>query len=278
MRGTPLVTFTELSAGYHRSPVIQDVNLTIMRGDFVGLVGPSGAGKTTLLRTILGAIEVFSGKLELATAEGQRARAGYVPQINSVDWHFPVTVEEVVMMGLAARSGPLPWSNRPNREAAASVMSRLGIADLRRRHIRELSGGQQQRVFLARALVSDPNLLLLDEPTSGVDIKTRDDMLHLLDELNHGGITIVLTTHELNAVAAHLPWVVCINGGIIAEGAPEVVFTPEILGRTYNARMNVIEHEGMVMVAEMPHRYGRSDKRDDEFEAAPVSGGGVGHA
>jgi zinc/manganese transport system ATP-binding protein/zinc transport system ATP-binding protein len=266
MRGTPLVTFTGLSAGYHRTPVVHDVNLTIMQGDFVGFVGPSGAGKTTLLRTILGAVDVLSGAVEIAGTPRHDVRAGYVPQIETVDWHFPVTVEEVVMMGRAARSGFLPWSTRAERDAAGDVMARLGIENLRRRHIRELSGGQQQRVFLARALVSNPRLLLLDEPTAGVDIKTRDDMLHLLDELNHDGITIILTTHELNAVAAHLPWVVCINNGIVAEGPPEHVFTPEILSRTYKARMNVIVHDGITMVAEMPHRYGRSDKRDEEFE------------
>jgi zinc/manganese transport system ATP-binding protein/zinc transport system ATP-binding protein len=255
-----------MAAGYHRAPVIEHVDLTIMRGDFVGLVGPSGAGKTTLLRAILGAVDVYAGAIDIVSADGPGARAGYVPQLETVDWHFPVTVEEVVMMGLAARSGILPWFSRANRDVAAEVMSRLGIASLRRRHIRELSGGQQQRVFLARALVSKPQLLLLDEPTAGVDIKTRDDMLHLLSELNHDGLTIILTTHELNAVAAHLPWVVCINGGIVAEGAPEQVFTPEILRRTYKADMNVIVHNGITMVAEMPHRYGRSDKRDEEYE------------
>jgi zinc/manganese transport system ATP-binding protein/zinc transport system ATP-binding protein len=274
MRGTPLVTFHDVSAGYHRKAVVENVNLTIMQGDFVGFVGPSGAGKTTLLRTMLGAVDVVAGSVEIAGTSGHDVRAGYVPQIETVDWHFPVTVEEVVMMGRAARSGFLPWSTCAERDAAGEVMSRLGIESLRRRHIRELSGGQQQRVFLARALVSNPRLLLLDEPTAGVDIKTRDDMLHLLDELNHDGITIVLTTHELNAVAAHLPWVVCINNGIIAEGTPEQVFTPEILERTYKSRMNVIIHEGITMIAEMPHRYGRSDKRDEEFEAqAPRAAG-----
>jgi len=273
MRGTPLVTISNLDAGYHRSAVVRNVNLTIMRGDFVGFVGPSGAGKTTLLRAILGAVETYAGSISIEGGSGRDARAGYVPQLETVDWHFPVTVEEVVMMGLAARGGLLPWSSRAQRDAAGDVMQRLGIGALRRRQIRELSGGQQQRVFLARALVSNPQLLLLDEPTSGVDIKTRDDMLHLLDELNHEGVTIILTTHELNAVAAHLPWVVCINGGIVAEGAPERVFTPEILGRTYQAEMNVIVHNGITMVAEMPHRFGRSDKRDDEYEAAAAAAG-----
>jgi len=265
MRGSPLVTFSNLSAGYHGQAVVERVDLTIMRGDFVGFVGPSGAGKTTLLRTMLGAVDVYAGAIDIARDGKGKARSGYVPQIETVDWHFPTTVEEVVMMGLAARGGILPWSSREQREAAQSTMSRLGIGHLRRRHIRELSGGQQQRVFLARALVSGPQLLLLDEPTAGVDIKTRDDMLHLLDDINHDGVTIVLTTHELNAVAAHLPWVVCINGGVVAEGPPEKIFDSDILGRTYRAEMNVITHNGLKIVAELPHRYGRSDKRDEEL-------------
>jgi zinc/manganese transport system ATP-binding protein/zinc transport system ATP-binding protein len=269
---------TGLDAGYQRAPVVQHVNLTIMQGDFVGFVGPSGAGKTTLLRAMLGAVHTYAGNV---VVDGRPAGAagtsvGYVPQLETVDWHFPVTVEEVVMMGLAARSGPLPWSSQRHRAQARETMERLGIDAYRRRHIRELSGGQQQRVFLARALVSSPRLLLLDEPTSGVDIKTRDDILHLLDELNRGGVTIVLTTHELNAVAAHLPWVVCVNGGVIAEGPPERVFTADTLRRTYRAEMNVIVHEGITLVAEMPHRFGRSDKRDEELamaaRAAPAGG------
>src|SRR5262245_28606413 len=125
MRGTPLVTFTNLSSGYHHQPVVENVNLTIMRGDFVGLVGPSGAGKTTLLRTMLGAVEVYAGSVDIARDGSARARSGYVPQVESVDWHFPATVEEVVMMGLAARSGILPWSSRAEREAASETMSRL---------------------------------------------------------------------------------------------------------------------------------------------------------
>lgn len=273
MRGRPLVTVSNLDAGYHRDPAIEGVNLTIMAGDFVGVVGPSGAGKTTLLRAILGAVHVFGGSVDIDGhhAGHSAARVGYVPQLETVDWHFPVTVEEVVAMGLAARSGYLPWSSPRHRAAAREVMARIGIDDLRKRHIRELSGGQQQRVFLARALVSEPRLLLLDEPTAGVDIKTRDDVLHLLDELNHAGLTIVLTTHELNAVAAHLPWVVCVNRGVIAEGSPEHVFTSEILERTYKAPMNVIVHDGITLIAEMPHRYGRSDKRDDAYDAAPAA-------
>jgi ABC-type Mn2+/Zn2+ transport system ATPase subunit len=138
------------------------------------------------------------------------------------------------------------------------MMKQLGILHLAGRHIRELSGGQQQRAFLARALVSSPSLLLLDEPTSGVDVKTRDDVMHLLHDLNHEGVTIVITTHEINAVAVHLPRLVCLSGRVLAEGTPYEVITTDVLRQTYGAEMPVIHYEGMPIVAESPHRYGRN--------------------
>jgi zinc/manganese transport system ATP-binding protein/zinc transport system ATP-binding protein len=247
-----------LTCGYGGTIALRDVDLRITRGDFVGVVGPSGAGKTTLLRAILGGVDIHHGEITVngGSVSVRGPRAGYVPQLETIDWHFPVTVEQVVMLGRAG-DGWGPWLSRRHREAGYELMRRLGIEKLAKRQIRALSGGQQQRTFLARALFSNPGMLLLDEPTAGVDIKTRDDILHLLDELNHEGVTIVMTTHELNAVAAHLPWVVCVNGTVIAQGPPSRVYTPEILERTYGAPMTVIEYEGMTLVAERPHFVGR---------------------
>jgi zinc/manganese transport system ATP-binding protein/zinc transport system ATP-binding protein len=267
-----LVEFREVTCGYSGLAALEDINLTIMAGDFVGLLGPSGAGKTTLLRAILGAVDIYRGQI---TVDGQptgrrRPRAGYVPQLETIDWNFPVTVEQVVLMGRAA-DGWLPWHPRLAREEAYTIMERLGISSLAKRHIRALSGGQQQRAFLGRALVSSPQLLLLDEPTAGVDIRTRDDILHLLDELNHEGITVIMTTHEINAVAAHLPRVVCVNRGIVAAGPPSEVYTPEILKRTYGAEMTVVQYAGMTLVAETPHLIGRSN--DPRHNARPRAGG-----
>ena len=258
--GQPIVELDGVTAGYDGQVVLSDVDLRIMPGDFVGFLGPSGSGKTTLLRTILGASKVFGGQ---ARVNGQvvtrrRSQAGYVPQLETIDWNFPVTVEEVVMMGYTRGNPLFPWHRKRDWRVAREMMERLGIAHLEGRHIRQLSGGQQQRVFLARALVSNPSLLLLDEPTSGVDIKTRDEVMHLLHELNHQGITIAMTTHEINAVAAHLPWLVCINGHVLAEGPPSQVISPEILHLTYGANMPVIEYAGMTLVAESPHHFGRN--------------------
>ncbi|HXG37105.1 MAG TPA: metal ABC transporter ATP-binding protein [Dehalococcoidia bacterium] len=272
--GEAIIQFRGVNCGYGSEIVLSGVNLQLMPGDFVGILGPSGSGKTTILRAILGAVDVYAGEIRV---EGHkvgthRPSVGYVPQLETVDWTFPITVEQVVLLGRAG-NGWLPWPRREDREKAQEIMERLGILHLAKRHIRELSGGQQQRAFLARALVRNPRILLLDEPTTGVDIKTRDEVLHLLDDLNHQGITVVMTTHELNAVAAHLPWVVCVNRRIIAEGPPHEVYNPQILRETYGAEMEVIRHNGLTLVAETPHRLGehhrhRAGRRESLKEEA----------
>ena len=180
-------------------------------------------------------------------------RTAYVPQLETVNWNFPVTVFECVLM---ARTQGRQWprASRTDKADVAAVLERLGIAELAERHIRQLSGGQQQRMFLARALLSNPRLLVLDEPTSGVDVSTRHDMLHLLADLHEDGISIVLTTHDLNGMAAHLPHLVTINGKIVAEGTPSEVITPDVLERTFGARLEVLEHLGMPVVIDDYHR------------------------
>jgi ABC-type Mn2+/Zn2+ transport system ATPase subunit len=144
----------------------------------------------------------------------------------------------------------LPWASRAEKADALAVLERLGIGQLADRQIRQLSGGQQQRMFLARALYRRPQLLLLDEPTSGVDVSTRHDVLHLLADLHEDGVAIILTTHDLNGMAAHLPHLVCVNHRVIADGAPESVIRPEVLEQTFGARMEVLEHLGMRVVVD----------------------------
>lgn len=254
----PLVRFEGVTCGYDGAPVLRDVDLTIGQGAFVGIVGPSGAGKTTLLRAMVGAVPRVEGRITVGGREvgfGSTPNVGWVPQLETVDWNFPATVREVVLMGRWSNRPWRAWPSRADRALVDRMLERLGIGGLGDRHIRMLSGGQQQRVFLARAMIGGPDLLLLDEPTSGVDIKTRDDVLHLLADLNGDGMTIVLTTHELNSVAAHLPWVVCINRRLIAEGDPDEIFTSAILGETYAADLRVVRQDGALLVADAaPHR------------------------
>ncbi len=252
MEHDSIVRLEKVTAGYSGQSVFRNLSLAFPPGCFVGLVGPSGSGKSTLLKTILGVVqpsqgEIFIGNRPL-TPGRVASEIGYVPQLEMVDWNFPVTVGQVVMMGRMRNMGLMPWASRNDRLAMEDMLERLGLGGLAGRHIRELSGGQQQRVFLARALISQPKLLLLDEPTSGVDVKTRNDVLELLYEINRQGIALILTTHDLNSVASLLPYLVCMNGGIIAQGKVEEVFNPEVLNRTYNSDMQVIYHDGKPVV------------------------------
>jgi len=239
-----LVGLDRVTFAYDGAPVLEGVCIDVARGDFVGVVGPSGSGKTTLLRVLVGAVRPSAGEARRSAG----VRIGYVPQVETVNWNFPVTVRDVVLMARTHRW--VPWASSEERAEVAAVLERLGIGELRDRHIRALSGGQQQRVFIARALLGRPDLLLLDEPTAGVDVRTRHDVLHLLSELNRDGLAIVLTTHDLNGVAAHLPRIVCLNVEVIASGTPADVLTPSVLERTYGARLEVLEHGGMRVVVE----------------------------
>lgn len=241
----PLVVVERATCAFGSAPVVVDADLRVGSGDFMGIVGPSGSGKTTLLRVVLGTVRPVAGTVR----RRPDLAVGYVPQLETVDWNFPVTVSEAVLMA-RTRGRRLPWAGPAERREAAAVLDRLGIADLGHRHLRQLSSGQLQRVFIARALLGEPQLLLLDEPTSGVDVRTRHDVLHLLADLNAGGLAVVLTTHDLNGIAAHLPYLVCLNTTVIGKGAPADVLTPEVLQRTYGAPMEVLQHGGMPVVVD----------------------------
>ncbi|MCZ6706460.1 MAG: metal ABC transporter ATP-binding protein [Chloroflexi bacterium] len=252
--GEPLVSLHGVTLGYEATVVLRGANCVIQRGEFIGVVGPSGSGKTSLLRAILGQVDIFAGEVELHSDARQRpTRIGYVPQVETVDWNFPITVEQIVLQGRWREMGWRPWAGRQDKALVAQVLERLGIADLRKRSIRALSGGQQQRAFLARALIGDPDLLLLDEPTSGVDIKTRHEVMHLLGELNRAGTSILLTTHDLNAVASHLPRLIALgDNAIIADGPPDAVLTPSVLRQAYGAEMLVLRRGRRLYVVEHP--------------------------
>ena len=252
----PFIELNHIDFGYGAELALEDICLHLHAGQFAALVGPSGAGKTTLVKLILGLLKPNQGEF---CVDGtlydptKRLRIGYVPQLETVDWNFPLTVEQLVLLGRIQKTGIWPWPSEAEKKQLRPLLERLGIGDLSRRHIRDLSGGQQQRVFLARALIAEPDLLVLDEPTSGVDMRSAEDILRLLAELNRQGMTILITTHDLNAAAAHLPWVICLNRRILAQGPPESVFTEEVLNLTYRGDMIVIHHDGMLFVQQKPH-------------------------
>ncbi|MCP4359293.1 MAG: metal ABC transporter ATP-binding protein [Chloroflexi bacterium] len=262
----PLVELRELSFGYGTTQVLDRVDFHLHAGQFAALVGPSGSGKTTFLKLILQLLRPSHG--QLYCRGNPPLRVAYVPQLETVDWNFPVTVEEVVLMGLTQRSGRWPWPRKTERKRALAVLEQLEIAPLAPNHIRDLSGGQQQRVFLARALIAEPDLLVLDEPTTGVDMRSSESIFHWLAHLNQQGMTILLTTHDLNMAAAHIPWIVCLNQRIVAQGTPETVLTEVVLSKTYQGEMMVIRKNGMIFVQQKPHAHSYRD-----LIPKPVAGG-----
>lgn len=232
----------DLTVAYGDLPVLWDVDVQVPPAVLMAIVGPNGAGKTTLIKSILGLVDPAAGRVtvEGTSYEGSRKKVGYVPQRGSVDWDFPTTVLDVVMMG---RYGALGWFKRPGkveRELAIEALQQVGMDDLASRHISELSGGQQQRVFLARALVQDASVYLMDEPFQGVDAATEKAIIELLRGFRERGKTVVCVHHDLQTVPEYFDWVTLLNVRRIASGPVSEVFTDENLRITYGGRLGFV--------------------------------------
>jgi manganese/zinc/iron transport system ATP- binding protein len=241
----PAVEVTDLTVAYHEKPVLWDVDLSVPPGVLMAIVGPNGAGKTTLMKAILGLAPIAAGQVLIdgkPYAE-QRRRVGYVPQRGSVDWDFPTSVLDVVMMG---RYGALGWFKRPGkseRAAALAALEKVGMTDFAQRQISQLSGGQQQRVFLARALVQDADVYFMDEPFQGVDATTERAIVGLLKDLRGAGKTVLVVHHDLQTVPEYFDWVTLLNVRRIASGPVAEAFTDDNLRRTYGGRIAFITGE-----------------------------------
>lgn len=236
------IEVTDLTVAYGERPVLWDVDVHVPQGTLMAIVGPNGAGKTTLIKAMLGLIPVAAGQVLIhgQPYSEQRRLVGYVPQRGSVDWDFPTSVLDVVTMG---RYGALGWLRRvrnQDRELALEALRKVGMQDFADRQISQLSGGQQQRTFLARALVQDAQVYLMDEPFQGVDATTERAIVRLLKELRGAGKTVLVVHHDLQTVPEYFDWVTLLNVRRIAGGPVDDVFTDENLRLTYGGRVNFL--------------------------------------
>jgi zinc transport system ATP-binding protein len=247
----PVLELRRVTFGYGREVVLEEVDLAVQPRDYLAVIGPNGGGKTTLVQLMIGLLRPWSGEVidrlpERARRKGggKGGKFGYVPQFSTFDRGFPLRVADVVLMGRLGARGLLRPYGRADREAAERVLAQLRLTSLARTHIAELSGGQLQRVLIARALASDPGLLVLDEPTASIDAESREVLRHLLIELNRE-IPIVVVTHDISSVASQVKHVACVNRRVVDHAAGEL--SQQALEETYGCPVELIAHG-------VPHR------------------------
>ncbi|MDP1545308.1 MAG: metal ABC transporter ATP-binding protein [Anaerolineales bacterium] len=240
-----------ISIGYGEKIILRNLSFQIPHGARVAVVGPNGAGKSTLFKALVGLLPLQNGRILIhgEMLGSHQDCVAYVPQREEVDWRFPVTVNDVVMMGRYAQMG---WLSRPSahdKKLVRNSLQQMDIAALSEQPIGQLSGGQQQRAFLARAIAQEPHILLMDEPFTGVDITTQEATLRLLDHLQKGQVTTLVSTHDLNLAASRFDLVLLLNHRLIAFGTPKVVFAKENLAQAFGNSLLVME-DGMMLVDE----------------------------
>ncbi len=247
MADKELVKIEDLWVHYDGMPILEGINLLIEEGDFLGIIGPNGSGKTTLLKVILGLVIPSHGKVSVLGKAPQKSRGaiGYIPQHNLFDRDFPIRVFDVVLMGRYSSVGLFKRYGRQDKSLAEDALKTVGMLDFKDRQIGHLSGGEQQRVFIARALVTQPKLLLLDEPTASVDPNMQTEFYELLKKLKHQ-MSIVLVSHDVSAVSIYVDDIACLNHRLFYHGSKEIA--PEVLAATYKCPIQMITH------GDFPHR------------------------
>jgi ABC-type Mn2+/Zn2+ transport system ATPase subunit len=236
----PVISVRDLTVAYAQGKALDHVSLTVLEGERLAIIGPNGAGKSTLLKAIMGLLNIAGGDVTIA---GGPQRLGYVAQHDDVDWRFPITVRDAVMMGRARQIGWFRSAGKRDWEAVEQALERVDMMRFGGRQIGELSGGQRRRVFIARALAQNDDILLLDEPFSGVDPSAQADLLDTLDKINREGVTIVLSTHDLDLAYHRFDRVLALRRRLIALGAPDQVFLPDVLTQLYGRGL-FAHHDG----------------------------------
>ena len=238
----PLITIKNLTVSYNKTPVLWNIDMELPEGILIGIIGPNGAGKSTLMKALMGIVSVNSGKIDFwgKPLSEVRQKISYVPQRGSVDWDFPASVFDVVMMGRYGKLGLFKRPTNKDRDIVQESLKLLDIENLQKRHISELSGGQQQRVFLARALSQQADIYFLDEPFAAVDATTESSIIDLLKKMTAQKKTIIVVHHDLNSVIKYFEWIIMLNLRLVASGPTETVFNNEKLKETYGSKLSIL--------------------------------------
>jgi len=236
-----------LTVNYEKTSVLWDINFSIPKGKIVGILGPNGAGKSTLIKALLGLLKPLSGHIKFfgMPITKVRQKVGYVPQRSSVDWDFPMTAFDLVMMGRYGKMGFLKWATKADKEATRLALEMVEMFPYAHRQIGQLSGGQQQRLFIARALVQDADIYLLDEPFAGIDMATEKTLMKLFETLREKGKTILIVHHDLSSSENYFDWLLLLNTCLIAVGPTSEVFNQSNILRTYG-RSGVLLDEAVI--------------------------------
>lgn len=237
------LSVSQLTVNYDKTPVLWDISFDVPAGVMVGIIGPNGAGKSTLIKSVLGLVTPLTGKVEFfgKTLKEIQEKIAYVPQKDSVDWDFPLTVEDLVIMGRYGRLGLFKRPRQADRQACYSALEQVGMLEFKDRQINQLSGGQKQRIFLARALAQDADIYFLDEPFAGIDITSETLILRLLKSLVKNGKTVFVVHHDLSDIEDHFDWVVMLNLKLSAAGPVEEAYNKESLSSTYGKSYHLLD-------------------------------------
>ncbi|HET8580072.1 MAG TPA: metal ABC transporter ATP-binding protein [Nitrospiraceae bacterium] len=256
---TPIIRFSHATFGFPGVIALKDITLEIAEGEFVGIIGPNGSGKTTLCKAVLGLMRPLEGSLQIFDCACEelrchhRARIGYLPQKGRLDQNFPITVLEAVTMGRYGALGLFRRPSRQDREIALEALADVGMQDHKDTALGHLSGGQQQRVLIARALAQQPQVLLLDEPTTGIDITTQHSVLDLVRRLHRDlGLTVLLVTHDMNMIRPQVDRLVLLKTRLFAAGPPEAVLKLDILQQVYGKDLVITERD-LIIVEDYHH-------------------------
>ncbi len=239
----------DLTVSYDRKPVLWDIDMSLPKGKLIGIVGPNGAGKSTLIKSVMELVPNSSGYVRLfdQSLNDVRSRISYVPQRESVDWDFPASVLDVVLMGRYGKLGLFKRPRKADKEVALDSLRKVGMQAYADRQISQLSGGQQQRVFLARALAQQADLYFMDEPFAGVDAATEKAIISLLRDMSERGNTVIVVHHDLQSVTEYFDWVILLNMRLVAYGPTEQVFNQELLQETYGGKLTLLSEVGNLM-------------------------------